>query len=140
MFASDENATALTVAMIALAGVFIGSFWTSLTASRAVYIGAITAERSKWIERLRTNIAAYSTTLAKTSFRVGLFRSKLELKPDILPDQILSVMEELNQQVSVIQLQLNPAGIVDRNILALINSVVITRDTQSIYSTVPITR
>lgn len=47
----------VSAAFIALCGVVITAFAAFITGRRSVYISSVTAEGSKWIEKLRTNIA-----------------------------------------------------------------------------------
>jgi hypothetical protein len=47
----------ITAAFIALCGVIFAAFSAFVTGRRSVYISSVTAERSKWIDKLRSNIA-----------------------------------------------------------------------------------
>lgn len=49
--------TAIVVAFIALCGVLITALVAYTASKRSAYISAVTAERSKWIDKLRGNIA-----------------------------------------------------------------------------------
>lgn len=122
-----EGAATIVVATIALIGAIAGVITSYIVAGRSVYINSITAERSKWIEKLRVNLAAHSAGLAAVAFRVIVIRHTDNT------DEILGLrdqLEKLNHTASVIQLQLNPWGEIDRNILAMINGIV-TRETTS---------
>jgi hypothetical protein len=47
----------IIAAIIALGGVVVSSFISKLISGRTLYINAVTVERSKWIDKLRDNIA-----------------------------------------------------------------------------------
>jgi hypothetical protein len=112
-----EGAATILVAVVALAGVLASILVSYVVASRGVYINAITAERNKWIEKLRVNLAAYSA-----SYEAAGFAKKVVEHTDDL-DEILiyrGELQTLSQTGALIQLQLNPRGEIDANILRLI--------------------
>lgn len=121
-----KGVVAILVACIAVIGVLTGAVTSYLVSGRTVYINSITAERSKWIEKLRVNLAAYSGGLAAVAFRSNY------LAPTAGVTEMLAArreLEALNHTASVIQLQLNPWGEIDRNILKLIDGIVIRTNT-----------
>lgn len=117
-------ALAVIVALIALVGALAGVVTSYLVAGRAVYINSITAERSKWIEKLRTSIATYSGLLAELSFTL-MGQKVLSEKGSGAASLVVNVLTKINNIASVIQLQLNPWNEIDKNLLRLIESVVI---------------
>jgi hypothetical protein len=56
-------------AMIALGGVIVSAFVSALISRRTNYLNVVTAERSKWIEKLRGNLAKYSALAHTVSYR-----------------------------------------------------------------------
>lgn len=111
------------LASIPLAGVVGGFIAQTLIAGRNVYINSITAERSKWIDKLRNNLAAYNSAITMMSLEV------LSADDDKITDLSKQSLYELNSRASVIQLQLNPRGIIDKNILELIEHFSVFSDT-----------
>ena len=76
---------------------------------RTVFINTVTAERVKWIEKLRANISAFCGLTHTWRF------SEIEGKPSEL-----DVVKELDRLRYLIRLQLNPKGTLDKQIEALI--------------------
>lgn len=125
---SGPGAATIAVGLLALVGVVTTVVTTYRVAGRTVYITSITAERSKWIDKLRTNLAAYSGLLAELSFALhdrGFFDAEYRERGD----EIIAVLNRVNAVASVIQLQLNPWNVIDRHVLTLIDAVVIRRGT-----------
>lgn len=52
-----KTTVAIIVAVIALVGVMTTAIASLLVSRRSTYLNAVTVERSKWIDKLRTNIA-----------------------------------------------------------------------------------
>lgn len=117
-------ALAVIVALIAMVGALAGVVTSYLVAGRAVYINSITAERSKWIEKLRTSIGTYSGLLAELSFTLMGQKVLSETGSGTAP-LVVNVLTKINNIASVVQLQLNPWNEIDKNLLRLIDSVVI---------------
>ena len=112
----------LTIIPVAVLAAMIGAGVSYANASKSVYISSITAERSKWIDKLRNNLAAFSSTVAQVRLRVT---------PGV-PDQAVLVRETLERQndlAALIQLQLNPRGAIDENILKIVETICIRTDT-----------
>lgn len=82
-----------------------------LVAHRSVYINAVTAERSKWIEALRGTISSYSGTAGKVSARRRL-EPKYEKSSDWATDT-----EILQKLLSDLTLRLNPTEAEALNLL-----------------------
>ncbi|MBD8469580.1 hypothetical protein [Sphingomonas sp. CFBP 8765] len=117
-------ALAVIVALIALVGALAGVLTSYLVAGRTVYINSITAERSKWIEKLRTNIAAHSGLLAELSFTLH-GQKVVKNEGSGMASLVVNVLTKINNSAAIIQLQLNPWNEIDKNILSLIESIVI---------------
>jgi hypothetical protein len=95
----------------------IGNYQAS---RRTVFINTVTAERVKWIEKLRASISAFCGLTHTWRF------SDLEGKPTEI-----EVIKELDRLRYLIRLQLNPNGICDRQIETLIAKIPdLTHDTQ----------
>jgi hypothetical protein len=83
-------------------------------------LNVVTAERSKWIEKLRANLAKYSA-VAHAVF----YKAKNE---DYEPGgktsaEYYSLLRELQDLRSLLKLQLNPRGKIDQNIIVLIDQI-----------------
>lgn len=100
-------------AFIALIGVVISiiiSATVSLIVSRrSSYIMAVTAERSKWIDKLRENIADLLGNLGAIRTLEQTGRGERHEK-----------LEKLDRLIALITMQLNPKGTVDQNIIGLL--------------------
>lgn len=105
---------------VALLSAIVGASIAYLIAARNVYINSITAERSKWIDTLRKNLAAYSSAIAHTQLR---FAGPEENRTASIQEKL----EEINELASLIQLQLNPRGPIDKNVLRIVESIVIQK-------------
>jgi hypothetical protein len=114
----------LLVAIIALAGVLISAIISALiafvTSRKALYVNAVTVERSKWIEKLRNNLAMYSG-LAHSVF----FKAKLEdwAEGGKSSPEYYALIRQLQDLRSLLKLQLNPKGKIDQNIIILIDQI-----------------
>ncbi len=113
----------LALAGLPLSGVVSGIIATMFTSARNVYINSITVERNKWIDKLRVNIASYSTSLSNVVFT-------LVDKKGLTIEKAIGAVRVLNEKASVIQLQLNPRGLIDKNILSLIEAITVFTDTE----------
>jgi hypothetical protein len=103
------------VAFIALCGVIISAFVAWSTALRGQYVNAVTVERSKWINALRENIASFSGALRTLSFRA-------ETK-QLDDNSKIAAVTEINKLISLIYLQLNPHGTIERNIATVLEQL-----------------
>jgi hypothetical protein len=109
-----------TVAVIALSGVIVSAILSALiafvTSRKALYVNAVTVERSKWIEKLRNNIATY------TAAAHGLFyKAKFEDWEKGATSEYFAKLRELQDLKSQLKLQLNPRGEIDANIIKLVD-------------------
>ena len=97
----------VVVAIIALAGVLISATISALiafvTSRKALYVNAVTVERSKWIEKLRANLAKYSG-LAHSLF----YKAKSEnwTEGNVSPEYY-ELLRQLQDLRSLLKLQLN---------------------------------
>jgi len=101
-------------AVIAFIGVIISiiiSAIISLVVSRrSSYIIAVTAERSKWIDKLRENIADL----------LGTCGAVHNTGDDRTSDAARARREKLDRLIALITMQLNPKGSVERNMVGLL--------------------
>ncbi|WP_141135719.1 hypothetical protein [Cereibacter sphaeroides] len=108
MKANPGAAATVSAAIIAVCGVIFSAFSAFVTGRRSVYISSVTAERSKWIEKLRSNIAELLQLCAviNNDTKTRLDYDEKRNKADGL--------------ISLISLQLNPAdeGGIDENLIA----------------------
>lgn len=116
--------TAAVLALLPLSGVIGGFVAQSLIASRAVYIGSITAERSKWIDKLRANLSGYYSLSSSVVHR----RNKMTTITDdeikrVLTKERYGDLQKLEKLASLLRLQLNPDGQIDGNVIAIIEEL-----------------
>jgi hypothetical protein len=113
----------ITAAIIALVGVIISAltsaFVSKWISGRTLYINSVTVERSKWIDKLRENIAKCSGDLRSLSYKVEAAYARISVAPVRLQEQD-ELVEKINMLISLISLQLNPFGEIDKNILAIL--------------------
>ena len=109
-------------AVIAVCGVIVSavlSTWVSkLVARRTNYLNVVTAERSKWIENLRSNIAKYSALAHTISYR-----STTGSILDLTSPEMQTLLREMRDIRSYLKLQLNPHGEIDKNIIRLVDAI-----------------
>jgi hypothetical protein len=110
----------ISAPVIALSGVVIAAIISALiafvTSRKALYVNAVTVERSKWIEKLRNNIATYSAAAH------GLFyKAKTEDWEKGASPEYFAQLRELQDLKSQLKLQLNPRGEIDASIIALVD-------------------
>jgi hypothetical protein len=121
---ANPGATAtIAAAFIALCGVIFAAFSAFVTGRRSVYISSVTAERSKWIEKLRSNIAELLQVCA------AINNQKENDKP---------YDEKRNQAdglISLISLQLNPADEdgIDKNLITHLRILVDAAEKNSCF-------
>lgn len=120
----------LLVALIALIGAIAAALVAYLTSARSVYVTAITVERSKWIEKLRDSMSCASSLMVKVSNRLQFFSGRLGGGPEVTSKEMVDSLEALSEVIAKIQLQLNPFGVVDRNILRLVEAMSFAHDTE----------
>jgi hypothetical protein len=116
-FTEDKATVAIVVACIALIGVIVTAVISLLVARRATYLNAVTAERSKWIDKLRSNISelvAQAYTLDVLLYWGDKYEGSKDY--DVAVNGLLHTM-------TLVRLQLNPGGDIDANILSLLNAI-----------------
>lgn len=109
----------IVAAIIAVAGVMISALISKFISSRTLYINAVTVERSKWINKLRDNIAQCSGDLRTLSYKVGAAYGRIDLVP-LRIDEHDALVEKINTLISLVSLQLNPFNEIDKNILTIL--------------------
>lgn len=106
--ANPGAAATISAAVIAVCGVIFSAFSAFVTGRKSVYISSVTAERSKWIDKLRSNIAELLQVCAainnETPSGQGYDKKR----------------NEADRLISLISLQLNPADEdgIDQNLIA----------------------
>jgi hypothetical protein len=115
----------LRVAAIALVGVVItaitGGVVAFVTSRKALYVNAVTVERSKWIEKLRSSLADYPS-IAHAVFYEG---NKAIRQDGVLnfSAEYYGLLRDLQKIKSLLKLQLNPNGTIDQNVILLVDRV-----------------
>jgi hypothetical protein len=119
-FTENPQFVPIATAAIALIGVFLSAFVSAFVANvvskRSAYITAVTAERSKWIDKLRSNIAEL----------LGVCGAIHLSSSDKTSDKALEKRQNADRLIALITLQLNPndkSGI-DQNLIKLLPELV----------------
>lgn len=113
----------IVTAIIALTGVALSAFVAFTVSKKSAYITAVTAERSKWIDKLRENIAELLAVCG--SIHMAL--------PDKTSDVALAKRSEAGRFIALITLQLNPfdkSGI-DQNLIEFLPKLVQSSESES---------
>lgn len=111
---SAKEYSAVIVASIAAAVSLISAFFNYFISRRTTYLNSVTVERSKWIDKLRTNISTFSGLVRTLSFRSAT---------DKKTSEYLQTIEKVNGLISLITLQLNPEGEIDRKLICLLERI-----------------
>ena len=136
MDALKENSylVSILVAVLALVGVFVAALISAFVAlsssKRSTYIASVTIERSKWIEKLRGNIAELLSVLGAIS-RDSAKSKKAQDEKHI--DKASARRTEADKLIALITLQLNPfdkSGI-DQELIKLMPKLVEAAEGQS---------
>jgi hypothetical protein len=98
-------------AIIALIGVLISAAISTSISRRASYITAVTTERSKWIDKLRENIAALLGNC-------GAIRA--ETATTTTTQEAAAHRENTDRLIALITMQLNPGNPIDANMIGLL--------------------
>ncbi|MGO9238896.1 MAG: hypothetical protein ACLP4V_34110 [Methylocella sp.] len=101
----------------ALAAAIVAGVISFLISRRSIYINSVTVERSKWIGELRTNIANLSSHV------LGI-NQKLFNDHDLKyynSAEFYQQSQEIHRLTSLIKLQLNPFGEIDKNIMRILD-------------------
>mgnify|MGYP003109929006 CR=1 FL=1 len=106
--ANPGAAATIGAAIIAVCGVILSAFSAFVTGRRSVYISSVTAERSKWIEKLRSNIAELLQVCAAINNDRQCSKSYDDKR------------NKADGLIALISLQLNPADKdgIDKNLIA----------------------
>ena len=119
-FTENPQFVPVATAAIALIGVFLSAFVSAFVANvvskRSAYITSVTAERSKWIDKLRSNIAEL----------LGVCGAIHLSSSDKTSDKALEKRQNADRLIALITLQLNPndkSGI-DQNLIKLLPELV----------------
>ena len=114
-------------AIVALFGVVISLVVSRSIANKAAYLSSVTVERSKWIDKLRTNLSEFLGSAAYLNHKVLIDNSPTKayrISPD--HDELVRKLETLD---AFIRLQLNPFAKIDQNIIALLDKIPTLADT-----------
>lgn len=91
----------------------IGFIAAILVSRNSSFITAVTTERSKWIDKLRENIAELVSTCSAI---------RLMHKQD--PSEALIKQEKADRLIAVIIMQLNPENEIDKNMIDLLPNLI----------------
>jgi hypothetical protein len=80
---------------------------------RTTFINSVTAERVKWIQKLRNNISKFC----------GRTYHWMMTQQELAPEEALKLKRELDELRMLIKLQLNPKGNYDKKIIRLIDEI-----------------
>jgi hypothetical protein len=115
--ADSAGRAAIIAATIAVIGVIISAIVSLSIARSATYINSVTVERSKWIDNLRRNLSTFLGSAAYLNHKMRIDMQYLRLPEH---DDLVRELETLD---ALIRLQLNPSGVVDKNIIVLIEDI-----------------
>jgi hypothetical protein len=104
-------------ALIALLGVVLSALISTIISRRNLYLNAVTVERSKWIDKLRQNIADFYGLIFTINYQIYRDRNYSDT------ESYRSDHKKLNTVGSLIKLQLNPFGEIDNNIIILLDKL-----------------
>jgi hypothetical protein len=107
-------------AAIAVSGVILSALVSALISRRTNYLNVVTAERSKWIEKLRGNLAKYSAVAHAVFYKA---KSEDWGEGGKTSPEYFALLRELQDLRSLLKLQLNPKGKIDQNIIVLIDRI-----------------
>lgn len=126
------------VALIGVTGVLSGVVGSYVASSRTLYISSITIERNKWIDKLRLNLAAFCTEAKAFTVDFEMFVSRrnswekirdqtrdgqsIPDKPEFEHTRFVDHFRKMQDLANIIQLQLNPDGTIDKNIIKMLQS------------------
>lgn len=117
----------IVAAIFAVTGVVLAALLSAFVAftvsKRSTYITSVTAERSKWIEKLRGNIAELLSLCSSINMAL----------PEKTGDAALAKRRDADRLVALITLQLNPfdkSGI-DQNLINLLPKLVQSSEDES---------
>jgi hypothetical protein len=120
---SGTGQATVVAAAIALTGVVLSVLVSALVSRRSSYISSVTVERSKWIDKLRTNIADLLGALGHVHVQHSASQSYRNT-PTHFDD-----LRRIDTLIATITLQLNPRGEVDKNMIRLLEQMPREADT-----------
>lgn len=115
----------VVAAAIALLGVLLSALVSALVSRRSSYIVSVTGERSKWIDKLRGNIAELLGALGQMHVKHTAskdYRNSSAHFEDI---------RKVDTLIATITLQLNPRGAIDKNMIRLLERIPRDADTSN---------
>ena len=115
---AKEGVSPLFVGILAAIAAIFGALASLIVSGRTVYINSVTVERSKWIEKLRNNLAKLSGNLILYHL-IGRIENKTEAQQNTYDKAGVEFVELL----STLILQLNPNGKIDGNLIKIIIGV-----------------
>lgn len=92
----------------------ISAIISFLISSKSSYITAVTAERSKWIDKLRENIAELLSVCS--TIHISL--------PDTKSPDALVRHEKADRLIALIMMQLNPRNKIDKSMISLLPKLI----------------
>ncbi len=101
-------------AALAAFGVLIAAIISIGISRKSLYLNSITVERTKWIGNVRSNIANISGQVH------GISQRLIEDSVYDSTDDYHNSIREIHRLSSLITLQLNPFGEIDKNIIAIL--------------------
>jgi len=107
----------IIAALIALFGALTSAIIALSISRRSAYLTSVTAERSKWIDKLRINIAELSGLCSYLNYKSVMISNYWETSEY---DEMLRQIEKLE---ALIRLQLNPRGLIDQNIISIVQVI-----------------
>lgn len=116
---AKEGVSPLFAGFLAATAATFGALASLVVSGRTVYINSVTAERSRWIEKLRANIGKLSTAIIYLHITMNA-----ESLDDRSKDMVHAKTLELLEAVSSLGLQLNPNGVIDGNVLKIVELVI----------------
>jgi hypothetical protein len=106
-------------AAIALLGVVFAALISFSVSRRASYLTSVTAERAKWIDKLRTNIAELAALCVIEHYKytqVGGDRTAYDRS-----SEHAASLQRIETLAATIRLQLNPQASIDQNIIQILD-------------------
>jgi hypothetical protein len=106
----------LITSAVALIAAIAGALTSLLVSRRTTYINAVTVERSKWINELRSNLSKFCSLFSQLHFR---YFGREEKRTQNSEEEEMA--KELSALHAYITLQLNPNNEIDSNMLKIID-------------------
>jgi hypothetical protein len=113
----DGGAPVIIGAAIALVGALVSALIAWAISRRTAYLNSVTVERSKWIDKLRMNLAELAGLCAYLHYKNSTSSGYQETPEH---DEILHQIEKVG---ALIRLQLNPEGVIEQNIIEIVEGI-----------------